>query len=40
MPLVEMKTTYYCVPLTTPLVVSSDAADPFIAPYQQEAVTE
>jgi hypothetical protein len=38
MPLVELKTTV--VPLTTPLMVSPEAAGPSIAPCQQEAVTE
>jgi hypothetical protein len=36
----EMKTTYYSGPLDNPLTVSPDAAGPFIAPCQQEAVTE
>jgi hypothetical protein len=40
MPLMEMKTTYYCSPLATPLVVSPEAVSPFIAPCQQKAVTE
>jgi hypothetical protein len=40
MPLMEMKTTYYLGPWTTPPLVSPDAAGPFIAPCQQEAITE
>jgi hypothetical protein len=40
MPLVEMKMTYCCDPLDNPSVVSPDTAGPFIAPCQQEAVTE
>jgi hypothetical protein len=41
MPLVKMKMTLYCGLLDNPsLLVSSDAAGPFITPCQQEAVTE
>jgi hypothetical protein len=42
MPLVDMKMTYYRCPLDSPSQkeVSLDAAGPFIALCQQEAVTE
>jgi hypothetical protein len=40
MPLMEMKTTYDWGPLDNPVMVSPDAAGPFITPCQQEAITE
>jgi hypothetical protein len=40
MPLVEIKMTYYHGPLEKSLLFSPDAVGPFIAPCQQEAVTE
>jgi hypothetical protein len=40
MSLMEMKMTYYHGPPDNPSVISPDTAGPFIAPCQQEAVTE